>query len=570
MSAKLETTSPDGAKVSINIHDRNEEKALINSKAVHVIDPAEAANSLGTFKEQEPAAQRIALRTYPRRWAVLAVVALLNCFNTMIWIAFSPISNHVSNFYGEKDSATYFSGIFIFVTIPVGLVAMWSGGRFGLRSSILVAAWANGIGAAIRLASSFLPDSLIHLRFPVGITGQGVAALAYPFIMFLPTKVAAVWFPDTERTLATTIGVMANPLGVLVANLVSPMLVESCEQLSVLNLLLSIPSISLTAFATFAITSSEPKIPPTVSASQKNYPFFRGIKECITNPQYWVLMFVMGGGIGMFNTLYTLMQQLLCPSGYSNMFSGTAAALLITGGVVGATGASIFVDRTKFYEETMKVSMGLAVVFGLAFLQFVLHVGMKPWLLVTCFIFGVFGLAAYPVGLQLSAECTFPVSETTSTGLVVISGQIQTIIYLALMRTLARPLQPLYRKNEVCTLVRAAAIELLKEPPQTCGHGTLSQAEQTVEPYDYTMAVIAMSVVATLAVLVLILVFRPKLRRLEVESGGIRLLDTTATDSKKEGAPEEADLEEMKPSHAAEEEEQNDQQGKEEEKPTNE
>jgi hypothetical protein len=27
------------------------------------------------------------------------------------------------------------------------------------------------------------------LRFPIGITGQGIAALAYPFIMFLPTKV---------------------------------------------------------------------------------------------------------------------------------------------------------------------------------------------------------------------------------------------------------------------------------------------------------------------------------------------------------------------------------------------
>ena len=47
-------------------------------------------------------------------------------------------------------------------------------------------------------------------------------------------------------------------------------------------------------------------------------------------------------GIGMFNALYTLMQQLLCPSGYSNQFSGFTSALLITGGVVGATGASIF------------------------------------------------------------------------------------------------------------------------------------------------------------------------------------------------------------------------------------
>uniref|UniRef100_A0A914I9G7 Major facilitator superfamily (MFS) profile domain-containing protein n=1 Tax=Globodera rostochiensis TaxID=31243 RepID=A0A914I9G7_GLORO len=497
----------EGAKVTINMQDRNEQKSLINSnsKAVHIIDPAEAANSLGAFKETEPAVQRIALKTYPRRWVVLAVVALLNNLNTMLWIAFSPISNHVDTFYG-KDSTIYFSAVFVFVTIPVGIVAMWAGGRFGLRASILVAAWTNGIGAAIRLSSSFLPDSMIGFRFPIGISGQGIAALAYPFIMFLPTKVAAAWFPDTERTLATTIGVMANPLGVLLANLISPLVVETCEHIMTLNVALSIPSILLTAIATFFITRSEPKVPPTVSAGHQNYPFLQGIVECFSNRQYLVLLLVMGGGIGMLNTL------------------GLASALMITGGVVGATGASIFVDRTKYYEETMKVSMALAVVFGLAFLQLVLHVGLNPWLLAACFIFGVFGLAAYPVGLQLSAECTFPVSETTSTGLVVLSGQIQTIIYLSVMGTMARPLQPDYRKNEVCTLTHAAVVEHLKDTPPTCGHGTLTDA-QTVEPKDFTLAVIVMSFIATLTVLVLILAFRPMLRRLEVESRGIRLVE---------------------------------------------
>jgi MFS transporter, FLVCR family, MFS-domain-containing protein 7 len=47
-------------------------------------------------------------------------------------------------------------------------------------------------------------------------------------------KVAAAWFPDNQRTLATTIGVMSNPLGVLLANLISPMLVRSCEEVKLL------------------------------------------------------------------------------------------------------------------------------------------------------------------------------------------------------------------------------------------------------------------------------------------------------------------------------------------------
>lgn len=42
---------------------------------------------------------------------------------------------------------------------------------------------------------------------------------------------------------------------------------------------------------------------------------------------------------------------------------------MILGGVAGAAGSGIFVDKTKLYEETMKICLGLAVVFGLIFLQ---------------------------------------------------------------------------------------------------------------------------------------------------------------------------------------------------------
>ena len=70
------------------------------------------------------------LRAYRRRWIVLVVVALLNNLNTMLWIAFSPISNHVDIYYG-RNSTVYFSAVYIFVTIPIGIFAMWAGGHFG-------------------------------------------------------------------------------------------------------------------------------------------------------------------------------------------------------------------------------------------------------------------------------------------------------------------------------------------------------------------------------------------------------------------------------------------------------
>ena len=40
-------------------------------------------------------------------------------------------------------------------------------------------------------------------------------------------------------------------------------------------------------------------------------------------------------------------------------------------------------------------------------------------------MFGVFGFGAYPVGLELSVEATYPLDESIGTALTFLSGQIQ-------------------------------------------------------------------------------------------------------------------------------------------------
>lgn len=39
-----------------------------------------------------------------------------------------------------------------------------------------------------------------------------------------------------------------------------------------------------------------------------------------------------------------------------------------------------------------------------------------------CALFGLFGFATFPVAMELSVECSYPVGEATSAGLVFISG----------------------------------------------------------------------------------------------------------------------------------------------------
>ena len=106
------------------------------------------------------------------------------------------------------------------------------------------------------------------------------------------------------------------------------------------------------------------------------------------------------------------------------------------------TFAGMFVDRTKHYVPTYKVSFALAVVAGIVFTQLALHPHLQAFIIIVCLVFGFMGLATYPVGLELSAECSYPVSETTSTGLIVLSGQVQSTIFILLMTYLGRELQP--------------------------------------------------------------------------------------------------------------------------------
>lgn len=70
---------------------------------------------------------------------------------------------------------------------------------------------------------------------------------------------------------------MSNPLGVLMANLISPQLVRDPSHVVFLNVLIAVPSIIVLFVAVFAINRSEPKLPPTVSAGQAQSGFFEGM-----------------------------------------------------------------------------------------------------------------------------------------------------------------------------------------------------------------------------------------------------------------------------------------------------
>jgi len=60
-------------------------------------------------------------------------------------------------------------------------------------------------------------------------------------------------------------------------------------------------------------------------------------------------------------------------------------------------------------------------------LQIAQYAELEVILALLCAVSGLFGLALYPVCLELSVECSFPVGEGTAAGFLVLSGFVMSL-----------------------------------------------------------------------------------------------------------------------------------------------
>ncbi|XP_062581592.1 solute carrier family 49 member A3-like [Saccostrea cucullata] len=440
---------------------------------------------------------------YARRWFILLVIVILNLSNAMTWITFSPIADLTSTYYDVNAfKVNILSLIFMVASVPFGFTASWVLDTYGLRTSILLSAWLNGIGNLLRNVSTFggIPGDL---RFWILLAGQTLAAISQPFVMFAPTKLAAMWFMDSQRATANMLASMANPLGILAANLIAPAMVNGCnsEELPRALWVISSPAFLVVILATFGVCSSVPPTPPTASAEEDSEPFKEGLKKIVKSRNYWVLCLSFGTGLAVFSAVTSFLDQVLCPRGYSNDFAGLCGALMIVGGVVGAIVAGIYVDKTKRFEEVVKVSYAIAVVFGVGFFEMARYKDQEILIAVMVTAFGTFAFAMYPISMELAVEITYPVAEATSSGLLIVSGQIQGIIIILVTQLLTQPLSDSQLADSACAQ----------------GSGCSSSASDSFTPQDWTVPGLFMNALTAVAACSVILFMKGDYKRLKAE-----------------------------------------------------
>jgi len=447
-------------------------------------------------------------KLYPSRWILLISVTLLNLANYSHWVAFASVAKQGAEYYQVTGPEVDLIPMISYgLCVPFCLVAVYIVERQGLRFGLMLGSWLTAVGGGLcclatlpGLWSSELPWSQ-HTAFVLTVLGQALTGMGCPFISCVPTKVSQNWFGESERTMATLILGMSNPLGLVLGQLITPLVISHPSQLPILNLIWFLPALPGFLLTVCGVKSSLPPSPPSPSAATakavKRKPFLGTIVQLSTNIPFLIIFLFLGGAMGYISTLQTKLEQMLCSRGYSDTLAGVSAALIIIAGFV----ASFPIGYASMKSGKLILISKIACIPAVVILGISVWMFLQPfqdsWIVVTCVFLGMFSLGIYPVMLELSVEATYPLDESVVTGLCYLSSAIQGSILM-------------FTEN-----LFNSALETKEELEiQTCyAHRSDTEVEAGMEAKNYTNYLIYINVYMIALIMTYFCFFNTELKR---------------------------------------------------------
>eukprot|EP00794_Sanderia_malayensis_P009019 gene9019-9983_t len=157
-------------------------------------------------EEQQPLVKKYKL--YPRRWLVLLIYSVVIFMNEALWINLSSITSIVKVYYGVNSNAVNWLSEIFFALFVFVVAALYILNKYGLKVTIITGAVLNGLGSCLRLIGANRDGFLLVF------IGNIFGSFGQCFLLFIPPKLAAVWFGENERATASSIGVLLNMFGI--------------------------------------------------------------------------------------------------------------------------------------------------------------------------------------------------------------------------------------------------------------------------------------------------------------------------------------------------------------------
>ncbi|KAI1499506.1 major facilitator superfamily domain-containing protein [Biscogniauxia marginata] len=290
--------------------------------------------------------------------------------------------------------------------------------HLGPKPSIMTAAVLILVGNWIRYGGSHSRDGGIY---GVVMFGQILTGMAQPFVLSAPTRYSDMWFTSRGRVTATALTSLANPFGSALGQLIMPFLVAQPADVSNGVLYVAIIS-SVCALPSFFIPASPPT-PPAPSGSTPKAPLRSSARLLGSSPELWLILVPFAVYVGFFNSVASLLNQILLPYGFSSDEAGIAGALLIVVGLVASAVASPILDRTKQFLRALKAAVPVVGASYLAFVWMPATRGLAgPYAVLS--VLGAASFSLVPVALEFLCELGHPLSPEVTSTLAWSGGQL--------------------------------------------------------------------------------------------------------------------------------------------------
>jgi MFS family permease len=356
-------------------------------------------------------------KIYGYRWVMLAVYMFMVAMNQLLWITFAPITSEAVTYYGVSDLwigilSMSFMVIFIIFSIP----AAWIIDTYGIKVGVGIGAVLTGVFGLTR--------GLVTTNFSLLIISQIGIAIGQPFLLNAITKLSARWFPVSERATASGLGTLAMYLGILSGMIVTPFLTVGS---GISGMLYIYGVLSVVAAVIFLIFAKEgPPTAPCLPGEEERALVLDGFKIIFRSKNFLWLLFIFFIGLGVFNSVTTWIEGILKPRNFTITQAGITGGVMIAAGILGALVIPYLSDKKSKRVVFIRLALIFATVglIGTAFATNYILVLFSGALL------GFFLLSSGPIGFQYGAEITYPASEGSSNGLLLMMGQISGIAFI--------------------------------------------------------------------------------------------------------------------------------------------
>lgn len=185
------------------------------------------------------------------------------------------------------------------------------------------------------------------------------------------------------------------------------------------------------------------------------------------SPELWLMLLPFSIYVGFFNSLSSLLNQMLTPYGFTDDEAGIAGAVLIVVGLVSAAVSSPVLDRTKAYLSAIRA---LVPVIALSYLAFLWMPATRsvPGPYVVLALLGASCFSLVPIVLEFLIELSHPLSPEVTSTTAWAGGQLLGAVFTIVSDALVAGEDANPPRNMKRALIFQAVVAMVAAVPPLC------------------------------------------------------------------------------------------------------